>query len=236
MIIVRTRARQGLPGPSFCAGRLRSCFSREALRREVKSFVRSSALCKWGLFSPSEGAVGEDVHCDAGSQCQQENAQQEILHQPSCAVPQGDPHERYRDDLGAQRDGALFPELPDVGAQAFVCEQALVEAGRSLDPQGGREQQEGRGGQQREKDPEDAQRERQTAQQDVHAFHVSGSWGRGGFSRVRRTGEFRPGSARRTAGSCRAAVPRSLRGPRRGVSFRRPARGTVRRVRAGRGL
>ena len=54
------------------------------------------------------------------------------------AVEHRPPHERQGNDLGTERYGAIFAEVPYILAETGVCEQPTVKPGRRTHPKGRR--------------------------------------------------------------------------------------------------
>lgn len=87
------------------------------------------------------------------------------------AIPCRQPHQGDRYDLHAQRNGTVFSEIADVGAQFGVVHQPPVQPRRAAHEEPRRQQQKRRGGEQRQKYARYTQHERHDAEKRKECFH-----------------------------------------------------------------
>ena len=80
--------------------------------------------------------------------------------------------QHHGDDLRPQRNGTVFPEVADVGPQARLAQQPVVEPGRGAHVERRGEQQKRRRGQQRNENARHTQRQREAARHDSQNFHA----------------------------------------------------------------
>ena len=120
------------------------------------------------LFRPPQRRIGENMpRKPDGEQQQPRLRPPPRTHDSEDAVEQRRPDQRDGDDLRTQRNGAVLPEIADVGAQAGMCQQPVVQPRRRAAEGPRRQQQKRRGGQQRHEDSDDSQHEHRPPEQDA---------------------------------------------------------------------